>query len=140
MFYSGMFLERTLKSSRFCAEKYRSVTRSSIGTLEPCCAMPIGSGGCVSALTQTRPTMQFWRCKCGESTAFGSDPPAKCDFCEKCSTTLEGHPDHHKTERTPHKWVQSPVETDEGPKPLTRCQYCHRTKKEIEKQEDADGV
>jgi hypothetical protein len=32
--------------------------------------------------------MQNWRCKCGESTAFGSMWPQDCEGCDQCNTTV----------------------------------------------------
>jgi hypothetical protein len=75
--------------------------------------------------------MQFYRCKCGEQTAFGSMSPCRCSGCNECGTTLEIHPSLHRTP-DPHDFYPEPVETDEGVFSLSRCRYCGRTKKEIE--------
>lgn len=76
--------------------------------------------------------MQYMRCKCGECQYWGSGMmPAKCNWCEKCETTLAGGPNGHKTERTPHFLVETPVETDDGHGILSRCKYCLQTKKQI---------
>jgi hypothetical protein len=48
--------------------------------------------------------MLYYRCKCGNSTAFGSMPPNPCDGCSKCNTTLALHPDYHRVPE-PHKPV-----------------------------------
>jgi len=50
-------------------------------------------------------------------------PPAKCDGCPDCNTTLEIHPDYHKTPE-PHDWV---TKYDENTgKPYRICQRCYR--------------
>jgi len=76
--------------------------------------------------------MKGWQCRCGRLKGFGSDGPAACAFCEVCGTTVETSPELHKTERRPHEYYVETVETDEGPKPLSRCKFCYRTKAEIE--------
>jgi hypothetical protein len=76
--------------------------------------------------------MQHYRCKCGKSECYGSWGPNQCDGCKYCNTTLTQHPDHHK-EPEPHKYIETLVEADNGKHVLSRCQWCMRTKKEIEK-------
>lgn len=76
--------------------------------------------------------MQYYRCKCGHSTAWGSYSPYLCDSCSKCGSDLAPSPDSHQTPVN-HTFVPYPVETDEGTKYLSKCQYCHRTRKELEK-------
>jgi hypothetical protein len=74
--------------------------------------------------------MQHYRCRCGKCTAFGSMPPYKCSGCDECNTTLEQHPDHH-TVPEPHEYkTQYNQNTGE---PYERCNWCMRTKNEIEK-------
>ena len=48
--------------------------------------------------------MQYYRCKCGKSKAWGSYGPRPCEGCPDCNTTLTQHPDYHKTPE-PHEWV-----------------------------------
>lgn len=71
--------------------------------------------------------MRYYRCQCGERTAWGSMPPFPCSGCEKCGTTLEEAPGLHRTPE-PHNWRPTTVETDEGPKTLTRCSWCSARK------------
>jgi len=78
--------------------------------------------------------MIYYRCKCGKQEAWGSMPPNQCDGCSECGTTLDTHPELHRTP-TPHDFVATNVATDEGPKPLSRCRYCHRTKAELTRSE-----
>lgn len=67
--------------------------------------------------------MQFYRCKCGEASSHGSMPPPPCRGCKKCGTTLATHPENH-SKPEPHQFQAKMVDTDEGPKPLTRCEWC----------------
>jgi hypothetical protein len=75
--------------------------------------------------------MQYYFCKCGEHTAWGSMPMPSCFECEKCHTTLEVDPSLHRR-AIPHEWVVTSVKTDEGNKPLSRCRLCWQNKNEIE--------
>lgn len=76
--------------------------------------------------------MQYYRCKCGERTAFGSMSPYPCQGCPECNTTLETHPDLHR-EPKPHDFSEvQTVMTDEGPKSVTYCRWCMRRRDEIE--------
>jgi hypothetical protein len=73
----------------------------------------------------------FGACKCGYISAFGSDPPAPCDPCEKCNTVPGGR------DPIPHDFRAQGVATDEGPKSITRCIRCMKTKAKIEAEEAA---
>ena len=76
--------------------------------------------------------MQYYRCKCGKAEAWGSMPPYQCSSCKHCGSDLAQAPDLHR-DPVPHDFSHvEQVRTDEGPKPLTRCKYCHHTKEEIE--------
>lgn len=75
--------------------------------------------------------MRYYRCKCGESMSMGSMPPPRCFRCEKCGSNLAEGPSWH-SEPLPHEWHIGQVETDEGMKPLSRCRYCHHTRREIQ--------
>lgn len=77
--------------------------------------------------------MMNYRCECGRSTAVGSMPGPKCDGCDECGTTLEIHPSLWRKPE-PHQFEAQKVETDNGEAALSRCIYCHRTKKQIEAQ------
>ena len=79
--------------------------------------------------------MQFYRCKCGSSRAFGSQSPAACHRCLECGSDLAQAPSLHG-EPAPHAYYQELVDTDEGKKPLSRCRYCQRTRVEIERDEN----
>lgn len=78
--------------------------------------------------------MQYYRCKCGEATAWGSIPPPQCSFCPTCKSNLALSAGSH-TDPKPHEFYPSRVETDEGEKSVTTCRLCMRTKKEIEKED-----
>lgn len=60
-------------------------------------------------------------------------PPSPCSGCEACGTTLEQHPDDHR-KPSPHLYITKQVQTDEGTRPLTRCQWCMQLKVDIELQ------
>jgi hypothetical protein len=79
--------------------------------------------------------MQYYRCKCGFCTAYGTMSPAPCKVCPKCKSTYAQHPDQH-AEALPHHFVTEHVPTDHGPMPRTHCNVCCRTKTEL----DALGV
>lgn len=68
--------------------------------------------------------MQYYRCKCGSHESYGSMSPPQCAWCEKCHSNPALSPDDHRSERVPHKWVVDTVQTDEGEKPVTTCQWC----------------
>ena len=74
--------------------------------------------------------MIYRRCKCGEHEAYGSIPPPRCSRCEKCGSDLATSPDDH-LEPLSHDFQPEPVETDAGGAVLSRCRYCHRTRKQI---------
>lgn len=76
--------------------------------------------------------MRYFRCKCGETTAFGSMSPDRCYGCPKCGMTLASHPDNHRTPE-PHDFTGSIRQMSEvGPVDVPVCRYCHRTRWEIE--------
>ncbi|MDE2103781.1 MAG: hypothetical protein KGL39_41470 [Patescibacteria group bacterium] len=77
--------------------------------------------------------MQYYRCKCGKQTAWGSMPPYPCDGCPDCNTTLTQHPDYHEAPE-PHEFssVQN-ITTDQGPATITRCRWCGKTREQIER-------
>jgi len=72
--------------------------------------------------------MQFWRCKCGKSTAFGSDAPFQCEVCDECGSTYASHPDFH-AEPIEHDFIIR--YNEKTGKPYKICKRCH-TKKLIE--------
>lgn len=74
--------------------------------------------------------MQYYRCRCGKAECYGSMGPTPCMGCDKCGTTLNQHPDFHKTPE-PHSFVVTGVDTDEGVKDLTICKWCMKSKKEL---------
>ncbi len=69
--------------------------------------------------------MQYYRCKCGESTMFGSLSPLDCQGCDKCNTTLTQHPDYHE-EPKPHDWMTRYNETTGIPYEI--CSRCYERK------------
>ena len=82
--------------------------------------------------------MQYYRCKCGKRFLVGSYGPPPCLECDDCQTTLAAHPGNH-TRARPHRWQIETVETDDGPKQLTRCTWCGVTMAEATKVKD-DGA
>lgn len=74
--------------------------------------------------------MRFYRCKCGEHQAYGSDSPSRCSACAKCGSDLAESPSLHR-EPVPHEFYAETVETNGGTQELDRCKYCHRTRKQI---------
>lgn len=50
--------------------------------------------------------MQYYRCKCGNSEAWGSDAPPRCSRCSKCGSDLATPPDEH-SEPLPHEFEAS---------------------------------
>lgn len=76
-----------------------------------------------------------YRCKCGDRKAFGSMSPFPCDRCPKCGSDLAASPDGHRDPPTDHDFSSvETVDTDEGPKQLTRCRYCQYSRAELEAQ------
>lgn len=71
--------------------------------------------------------MQYYRCKCGESTAFGSCPPSPCSKCKFCGSDFAQHPDYHQ-EPKDHRWITESIDTDLGPMPRTYCAWCFKRK------------
>jgi hypothetical protein len=62
-------------------------------------------------------------------------PPSACAKCAKCGSNLALSPGSHR-DPSPHTFdLIQQVETDDGPRQLTRCRYCHRTKAEVQKEE-----
>lgn len=47
--------------------------------------------------------MRYFRCKCGESTAWSSMGMQPCDVCEKCGSTYAESPLTHM-DPIPHDW------------------------------------
>ncbi len=80
--------------------------------------------------------MKFYRCKCGDSTVYGSLSPNPCDRCSKCGSDLARGPESH-CEPRPHSLAVSRTEvlTDSGPVggEITQCVWCLKTLAEITK-------
>lgn len=78
--------------------------------------------------------MAYGRCVCGKREFWGSGmEPAPCSPCEECGAVPAAGPNLHP-DPVPHDFsLTSDVETDEGPKPLTRCRYCFKTRAQIAK-------
>jgi hypothetical protein len=70
--------------------------------------------------------MQYYRCKCGDAVAWSSMGTYPCEGCEKCNTTLEQHPDHHRTPE-PHDW-QLKYDENTGKPSYYRCTVCCKRK------------
>ena len=75
--------------------------------------------------------MRYMRCKCGERQCWTSMGHADCDGCTTCGTTLEEHPEYHRTP-TPHKF-ETKYDEYTG-KPYEWCPVCGRTKQELDEQ------
>jgi hypothetical protein len=71
--------------------------------------------------------VQFYRCRCGKHTAFGSYGPYACEGCPDCNTTLEQHPDYHRVPE-PHQFEDEyDVDRKTGETFVVRiCQVCNR--------------
>ena len=83
--------------------------------------------------------MRYSRCRCGELEHWGSGmSPHRCARCPKCGSDIASGPSSHG-EPLDHEFVAHEVETDEGPKPLSRCRYCHRTRSQINKMDKPGG-
>lgn len=76
--------------------------------------------------------MIFYRCKCGKAWSYGSIPPAKCAKCAECGSDLAPGPDSHLEPGEHDFSMVEEIETDQGKATITRCTFCHRTKKEVE--------
>lgn len=77
--------------------------------------------------------MLYHTCKCGKLESWTSGmPTTACTKCDVCGTGFGG------VEAKPHDFtLVSMVDTDEGKKSLTRCQYCYKTRAKIEADEEA---
>lgn len=75
--------------------------------------------------------MRYYRCRCGLNACWSSMMPFPCDICVACGSDFATAPDLHM-EPQPHRFIVTKVETDAGDAELSRCQWCCRTKKELE--------
>jgi len=83
--------------------------------------------------------MRFYRCKCGESEAYGSMPPYRCSKCSKCGSDLAESPESHR-EPVPHEFEDCPQQDANGDiLHYHRCKWCHRTKFQIAREETSTG-
>ena len=72
--------------------------------------------------------MTFARCKCGKIKVWSSGMPSPaCTPCPSCNTVPASGPDCHP-DVVPHDFFVTSVETDEGPKPLSVCRLCNKTR------------
>lgn len=76
--------------------------------------------------------MIFSQCKCGNLKSWSSGCETPCAWCTKCDSDLATGPDLHR-DRVPHEFEAHKVDTDEGPKTLSRCRWCMRTKAQIQR-------
>ena len=83
--------------------------------------------------------MQYYRCKCGKSTAYGTMGPNPCDGCYECGTTLDQAPELHRTPE-PHQMEPTTVQTDDGQAVLHRCRWCGKTQAQIDKTRSASSA
>ncbi len=80
--------------------------------------------------------MRYFRCKCGERTAWSSMGIYPCERCSKCGSDLAESPNSHR-EPQPHRMQAERVQaqTDAGLRDagtLTRCIWCQDTLAEVE--------
>ena len=61
--------------------------------------------------------------------------PSRCQKCAKCGSSLAQSPSEHREPESHDFSLVETVETDQGQATITRCRYCHHTKKEIGKEE-----
>ena len=72
--------------------------------------------------------MQFYRCKCGETTAHTTMGVPRCDRCAKCGSDLAQSPGTH-SDPTPHAYATK-YDRDTGA-PYEVCTTCHRRRSEL---------
>ena len=75
----------------------------------------------------------YGTCACGNYQAFGSIAPPPCRSCSKCNTRPGPHGPQPPAA---HEFKAKMVDTDEGPKPLSRCIHCLRTTAQIERERE----
>jgi hypothetical protein len=82
--------------------------------------------------------MRYYRCRCGKLEAHCSGMlPHPCTGCPDCGTNLAEAPGAHKAP-LPHAFVVGQVETDEGMKPLSRCTWCMKTRRQLESEQASE--
>jgi len=69
--------------------------------------------------------MQYYQCKCGKASAWGSMAPPMCDGCEACGTTLEMFASLHQAPQ-PHEY-ETFYDEHTGV-PYQRCTRCLKKK------------
>jgi hypothetical protein len=70
--------------------------------------------------------MQYSTCKCGKYQSWNSGVYTPCLGCRECGTRPGGEPIE------PHNFVAQEVETDDGPAMLHRCEWCMRTRSQVQ--------
>jgi len=73
--------------------------------------------------------MRYFRCKCGEKSAWSSMGVALCYVCPKCKSTLAESPQTHQEPELHNFEIQYDQNTGEQYK---LCWNCMRTEKELE--------
>jgi hypothetical protein len=58
--------------------------------------------------------------------------PNPCEECSHCHTSALKDENGVNKPAIPHEFNTTFVQTDEGSKPLSRCKWCYKTKKQIE--------
>lgn len=84
--------------------------------------------------------MRYYKCKCGERTAWSSMGVYSCERCSKCGSNLAEGPTSHR-DPSPHQMlaVRVSAATDSGVRDvgtLTQCVWCQQTLAEIETAKD----
>lgn len=73
--------------------------------------------------------MQYYRCKCGNSTAWTSMGVPGCTSCSKCGSDLAQGPEGHG-EVEPHTFVTKYDQNTGAPYEV--CRQCMRRKSDLE--------
>ena len=81
--------------------------------------------------------MQYYRCKCGNATAWTSMGVPECSRCSKCGSDLAQSPAGH-SEPTPHEFTTR-YDHHTGA-PYDVCKTCHRLRSELAEDGEAEGA
>src|SRR5580704_17943202 len=81
--------------------------------------------------------MQYYRCKCGDHTAWTSMGVPSCVTCKKCGSDLAQSPDGH-SDPEPHSYKTKYNENTGEPYEI--CSYCMNKRSEIEAESKPDPL
>ncbi len=79
----------------------------------------------------TERALKYYRCQCGDSSAFALTPPYPCSKCRTCGTGLVADP-RFRQEPKPHDMRPGPNQAGDSTTLPYRCGWCQRTQAEIE--------